>query len=80
MDRKERNKSEKGQVEEPQVVYDKKEIKFFDSFEELNEYEYQEYAKMSPIERLRTVSKMRYACWPEEKTENLFGLYITVKE
>lgn len=61
------NDRQEGKAEKPEAAY--KTIRFFDSFEEADEYEYEQYAKMSPAKRLSIVCEMRDTFWPEEKEE-----------
>ncbi len=69
---------ERNKAQEPQKDY--KTIRFFDSFEEMNEYDYQQYANMTPKERLQAVCQMRDAYWPEEKKKKPFGSFIFIKK
>lgn len=73
------HKSDPNQAEEPETAYGEKRITFFDSFEEMNEYDLRSYAKMTPEERLHTVYIMRKAYQTESTTEKPFGKHIYFK-
>ncbi len=51
-----------------------KKITFFDSVEQMNEYDYKLYANMTPKERLEMVYKMRNAIWPQKKMRILAAI------
>lgn len=78
-DKEDQNKiRNKSKAEEPETAYNT--IRFFNSVEEMNKYDYQQYSKMTPEERLNAVCEMRDAYWPDEKENKPFGSNIYFKE
>ncbi len=59
-----KTKTKKTEVNEPQVKYGEKEIVFFNSFEEKNEYDHRDYASLTPEESLSQVTAMRLRMHP----------------
>ena len=70
----------KDKANEPQSAYNNK-IVFFNSFEEMNEYDYRERATLSPEEALSEVTYMRLTQYPELNTNmNPWGNLIYIDE
>lgn len=79
MSNKDPNNSEKEEkAEEPETAF--KTVRFFDSFEEMDRFEYRQYAKMSPEERLLTVLKIRNRVWPEESYTQSGNRHVHFKD
>jgi hypothetical protein len=51
-------KKEKAEAEEPACIYGDKSITFFNSFEEMNEFDAQEMSKYSPVEHLQNATSL----------------------
>jgi len=69
--KKHKTKEDKTEVNEPQAEYGDKEMIFFNSFEEMNEYDHRLYASLTPEECLSEVTAMRLRMYPHLKT-NLY--------
>jgi hypothetical protein len=78
MTKEEDQQNQNDNVEEPGLSYNT--VHFFDSFEEMNRYDHQQYANMTPEERLRTVFKMRKRIWPNQQSPSCFGKHIHIKK
>lgn len=72
------NDDEQSKAGETGTAY--KTVRFFNSLDEMNEYDYRVYSKMTPEERLQDVCEMRDAYWPGEVEKRPFGRYIYIKK
>ena len=68
----------KGKADEPVVPYGK-EIVFFKSFEEMNDYDHKLMASRSPIERLQNITKMIMGLYHDELKNKMNDLTIHFK-
>ena len=50
---------DKNKVNEPSAEYQKQEIRFFNSFEEMNESQYAHWRSLTPEQRLNDLEQMR---------------------
>lgn len=55
--KKYKTKEQKAELNEPQLSYGDKEIKFFNSFEEMNDYDHRQMALDTPIQRLQYITR-----------------------
>jgi hypothetical protein len=55
---KKKSKSKEAKVNKPEVEYSKWKLKIFHSFEEANEFDAMECAKLSPIENLQNTTEL----------------------
>ncbi len=69
---------EKNQAGEPQPGYSKK-IRFFTSFEEMNESDLYEMASSTPVQRLQRVTGMIMAMFKNELSHEMTELTIHFK-
>ena len=53
-------------AKEPQDSYGKNRIQFFGSFEEMNEFDLKEMAKLTPVQRLQNMTGMLLAMYKTE--------------
>lgn len=70
-------------VSEPAVSYQKggdKSLRFFSSFEEMNEADAKEMAQNTPIENLRNVTEYISQCYAEELKNKMTDLTIHFKK
>ncbi len=54
--KKYKTKEKQNEVKEPRVNYGEKEMMFFSSFEEMNEYDHRQMAKDTPLQRLQYIT------------------------
>lgn len=55
--KKYKTKEQKAEANEPQAGYGDKEIMFFNSFEEMNDYDHRQMALDSPLQRLQYITR-----------------------
>lgn len=75
--KKKKEKKELDSVQEPEPDYnnpfanarDNKTIRFFKSFDEMDEYTYRQYASYTPAESLAIVTYMRLTSYPHLNTD-----------
>ena len=84
MPRKNNNKSSKASLsEEPQVPYQKstddKAIRFFSSFEEMNEYDHKQMAALTPIQRLQNITRLIIEMYKQELDKPMTDMTIYFK-
>lgn len=63
------NNKKAGKVEEPEVAYEKamdKTVRFFSSFEEMNDYDLKDMAAHTPVDRLKNITFMLQSLYSEE--------------
>jgi len=60
------DQKDKPEAEEPEYLYQKTKMRFFSSFEEADEYEAEENAKLSPIEHLQIANVIISNIFKEE--------------
>lgn len=51
--KRDKSKVKKSEVNEPQQAYGEKEMMFFNSFEEMNDYDHRQMAMHTPLQRLQ---------------------------
>lgn len=72
------NESEEGKANEPQPDFNR-EIVFFKSFKEMNDYDHEIMASHSPIERLQNITKFIMDIYKEELSTKMNDLTIHFK-
>lgn len=66
----------KPEAREPETVYNGEKIVFFNSLEEMNEYDHRYYASLTPEKRLQIVLEIRNTIWPDNHAPHPFGSRI----
>lgn len=81
MAKKKHNKEKSSQANEPESAYSNKsgKIVFFNSFEEMNEYDIKQMALAKPVENLQQVTEMLKRFFADELKQPLTNLKIQYK-